>query len=1024
VSNASIDGGAGFAGAAGVGVDPWRLVQTARDAADEARNAVLFSLANGSIGVRAGLEERSSASDGTFAAEVWERSAIHYHERHPGFARTTDTRVPVPDATRIAVFLGDDRVDLTQGEWLAFERVLDMRAGCTTRRLCWRSPQGATVEITSRRVVPFAHSGWACIHFEIASIDYSGPVSFESTVRGGTNAAEQGDDPRIGSRSGDSLDTVKVLADMPIAAIVQSTRASSIRVACGQRHRIVCGDLAPTRAGSGSNQVSQRFEGSLAAGTRIAIEKFIVYAWQHGEGRSDDDLLASVGADLGEACDAGFDAIASRQSKDLADFWADADLSIDGDPALEQALRFNLFHVLQSTGRDGRTSTAAKGLAGEGYEGHYFWDTEAFVLPVLVYTAPALARSMLRYRIGTLARARAHAREMNHEHGALYAWRTISGDECSAHYPSGSAQYHINAAIAYALRLYIEATDDWALLIDGGAEMLFETARIWLQIGHFDARRNGAFCIHDVTGPDEYTALVDNNFYTNLMAQRHLRYAVGVARQLAAERRADFLALSSRIGLTVPEVDAWSCAAEAMYLHEDERAGVFAQDDTFLDKPVWNFATTPAAHHPLLLHYHPLTLYRHQVCKQADVVLGLVLAGEGVDRASKRRNFDYYEPITAHDSTLSASTFGILASEVGHADKAYDFFLDTLRVDLDDLHGNTSHGLHMAAMAGSWLALVWGFAGLRVMEGRLAFAPSLPATWRSYRFRVLWQQRRLQIEVTPTQVRYTLLTGAPIDISHEGEVLRLEAGSPSSRALSQSISQPAALPRAFEALIFDLDGVITDTARMHYTAWKRLADEIGVDFDETVNERLKGVDRTASLEILLERSSPLPSAAEKRALCERKNRYYVEAIEHLGPQHLLPGARAALVAARAAGLKVGLASVSRNAQRVVQQLGIAELFDFIADAATIARPKPDPEIFLQVASALGVAPAACLGIDDAVAGVAAIKAAGMTALGIGDARVLAQADAVLPGLVTFDPGNLVAPAPASTLKERYVNTGR
>src|SRR6185312_16108091 len=317
---------------------------------------------------------------------------------------------------------------------------------------------------------------------------------------------------------------------------------------------------------------------------------------------------------------------------------------------------------------------------------------------------------------------------------------------------SGSAQYHINAAIAFAIRLYVEASGDRAFLAEGGAEILIETARIWLQVGHFNARRGGAFCINDVTGPDEYTALVDNNYYTNRMAQEHLRHAVEVTREMAESAPALFDALQQKLELSGGEVAEWSRAAEAMYLPHDDRLGIVAQDDSFLDKPPWDFAGTPPEKYPLLMHHHPLTLYRHQVCKQADALLALVLAGNNVDRATKRRSFDYYEAVTVHDSTLSASSFAVLAAEVGHAQKARDYFMDGLRVDLDDLHANTSQGAHMAAMAGSWLAL------------------------------------------TGQRERGTY---------------------PSSSA--------TAFPRPFKAIVFDLDGVLADTAHLHQAAWKRLA---------------------------------------------------------------------------------------------------------------------------------------------------------------------------------------------------------
>jgi len=715
-------------------------------------------------------------------------------------------------------------------------------------------------------------------------------------------------------------------------------------------------------------------------------------------------------------------------------------LSIDGDAAVEQALRFNLFHIYQSASRDGSSSIAAKGLTGEGYEGHIFWDAETFVLPALVLLAPKLARSMLEYRFSTLDHARAHAREMGHVRGALYAWRTISGDECSAHYPSGSAQYHINAAVAFALRAYVDASDDAAFLNDCGAEMLVETARIWMDVGHFNRRRDGASCIHEITGPDEYSALVDNNFYTNRMAQEHLRYAAMVVRRRAAEAPVDYAIFAARLALSDGEITQWLRAAEHMYLPFDERLGIYAQDDAFLDKPVWNFAATPRDHYPLLMHYHPLTIYRHQVCKQGDVLLALALAGGNVARERKRRCFDYYEPITVHDSTLSASTFAIVAADVGYADKAYRYFLDTLRVDLDDLHENTGHGAHMAAMAGSWLALAWGFGGLRIEDGRLAFDPTLPQTWRGYRFGVNWKRRLITLQVVGDRAHYTLADGVPIEIEHAGKRVLLLPGAPLILPLSQShgsavmagassgagsatnvrkrplrssrtpTSARPGFPRPFKAVIFDLDGVLADTAHLHHAAWKQLAAEIGVPFDESLGERLKGVDRDTSLELVLGSSADAYTKKQKQDLADRKNGYYRASIARFGPQHLLPGAQHALEQARAAGLKIGLASASRSAHELVHRPGVAEFFDHIADAARIVRPKPDPEIFLGVAAALGVPPADCLGVEDASAGIASIKAAGMSALGIGNARVLAAADAVLADLSTFDLVDFVSPA--------------
>jgi alpha,alpha-trehalose phosphorylase len=984
-------------------VDPWLLVRRGTDPAGFAQDESLFALANGTLGVRGNLEEADSPSQASLLSGVWERTPIEYHERFPGFASHTDTRIPVADATGIHLRLGDTPVRLDQGEWLDFERALDLRQGCYRRQLRWRSPQGATLEIEAERIVSLADPGLLAIRYRVRSIDYSGPITLESSISTKREAVGQGSDPRIGSRLQGGLTSWSSQVDEDRAWVGQQTTHSGIRLVCAQCHRHTEA-LAFRDAGHTLHGVVQAYTATLTPGQAIGLDKYVAYAFTAPFATDPAEaLLARAEATLAAATARGYPALLERQAQILAGYWAQADLAITGDPATEQALRLNLFHLFQSSSRDGHGSTAAKGLTGEGYEGHYFWDAEAFMLPVLATLAPALARAMLTYRYRTLGRARRHARELDHPRGALYAWRTISGDECSAYFPGGSAQYHINAAVAWAVRLYVDASGDDAFLLECGAEMIFETARVWLDVGHFSARHGGAFCIHEVTGPDEYSALVDNNHYTNRMAQRHLRDAAAVAEWMAMTHPADHAALAARIGLQADEPAQWLAAAQAMHLPVDAALGIFPQDDGFLDKPRLPpaLATTPDRR-PLLLRMHPLSIYRHQVCKQADTLLALILAGEQVDVAAKRRNFDYYEGVTIHDSTLSASTFAVIAAEVGHADKAFRYFLDTLRVDLDDLHGNAAHGLHMAAMAGSWLALTWGFGGLRVHDGLPALAPRLPANWQGYRFGLRWRGAHLRVEVDGDGVQYTLTEGDALTFLHDGLPQRLHAG--------QSLRLPctgfaAPLP-PLKAVIFDLDGVIADTAVVHHAAWKRLADEIGVPFDDATGERMKGVDRPGSLEILLEAATRRYTDAEKQALAARKNDYYREQIERFGPQDLLPGARAAVESVRRAGLATALASASRNAALLLQHLGIADLFDVVVDANRISRSKPDPEIFLAAASALGVAPDECIGVEDAAAGIASIHAAGMAAVGIGQRQTLAEADLVLPGIAAFDIGTL------------------
>lgn len=979
--------------------DGWTIRVAGFNPETAARDESLFALANGALGVRGGIDGVDSSSDGAFLAAFFEQAPIHYHEKFTGFALSTDTRVPVADAKHVRIVLDGESVTLTPDAGLI--RELDLSTGRFRTSMRYRAKAG-TVEITTDRLVSLTRPGLLALRLTIRSLDYTGPVTLLSDLRWGRRAEGQGDDPRIGvSLGAGGVDSFPLVVDGIPAALRQTARLS--RRTCLLRQDHVPGHgLSTEQPFLTLDSISQPFHADLTPGGETSLVKFAAYAWADHDGDI-DGLFANAGATLADARSAGWDLIAREQADDLARFWADADVVIDGDAGLQQAIRFNLFHLYQSTGRDGATSIAAKGLTGEGYEGHYFWDTETFILPVLAFTAPHLARRMLEYRIGRLDRARAHARGMGHSAGALFPWRTIAGDECSAHYPSGSAQYHINADIAFAARLYEEATGDSAFLYAHAAEMLFETARIWPQVGHFNARRGGAFTIHEVTGPDEYTALVNNNFYTNAMAAAHLGHAADLYRRMVNEAPDHLSALATRIGLTDAEVALWQRAADSMYLPTDPDLGVSPQDDDFLSKPVWPFADTPADKYPLLLHYHPLAIYRHQVCKQADVVLAMLLAGDRFDAALKRRNFDYYESVTVHDSTLSPSSYGILAAELGDSEKAIRYFTETARIDLDDLHGNASHGVHIAAMAGSWLGIAWGFGGLRWQGGIARFAPILPPGWTRYGFGITWQGRRLRVTVDQVSTTYRLLSGDALTIHHQGAPVTLTPGHDTAFAHGP-------FPAPVKAIIFDLDGVLTDTAESHYQAWQRLADELVIPFDREKNEALKGIDRMGSLERILAGSPVTLTDAEKQDAASRKNGYYQDLIARFSPDDLFDGVRDLLLAAKAAGLKLGVASASRNAPTLLTRLGIIDLFDHVADAGAIPNPKPAPDIFLSVAKALDVPPPACLGVEDSMAGITAIKAAGMPALGIGDPAILTEADDVIGHIREFRLDRFVRPA--------------
>lgn len=723
--------------------DGWSLDVIGDDTAREGWAATILALSNGAIGVRGAIEERAEAT--TFLAHAYEQAPIHYHEKLKGFAATSDSRVPVAEALGLEVRLNGEAIDFMQLR-SATRRTLDLRAGMLRRETRWSFPDGRLLRIHSERIVPLDGSTLLVRRLR-AEIDGEGSVTLHPRLAPAPSGATQSDDPRIGvNLASRGFETERAADDV----VVERLPGSGIAVAAVQR--------------------SRDEDGWLLVTTGFAT------------GRETSEALATQATALADTTlSRGFAAAAASQAALLARFWAAGHVAIHGEPRLAATLRANLFHLFASAGRDGRSSAAAKGLTGEGYEGHYFWDTEAFMLPVLAVLAPEIARAMLVYRANTLDAAFANARALDHRKGALYAWRTIEGRECSAHYPSGSAQYHINAAIAFAIGAYVDATGDEAFLIEHGARMLIETARIWLALGDW---AEGSFHLRGVTGPDEYTALIDDNWYTNRMAQKHLRLAVSVADRVAALDTEAWGWLSAEMQLDADELADFARAADAMHLPYDAGRDLDAQDASFLDKPRWDLAGTPPAEFPLLLHYHPMTLYRHQVSKQADLVLAMVLGGEEISLERKRRVFDHYEPITTHDSTLSASSFAILAHEVGHEAQALKFFAETSLVDVDDRHGNTGHGVHMAALAGSWLALVWGFAGFRPYGPQLRFRPTRPAAWQGYSFGLTWRGTLVRVEVAGDEISYRAVSGPEIVIGHHNAEIRLAAGESWSGALA------------------------------------------------------------------------------------------------------------------------------------------------------------------------------------------------------------------------------------------------
>jgi alpha,alpha-trehalose phosphorylase len=747
------------------GVEPWTLTEDHLDLSLIAQSESVFALSNGHIGLRGNLDEGEPFGlPGTYLNSVYEERPLPYAEAGYGYPETGQTVINVTNGKIIRLLVDDEPFDIRYGTLGSHVRRLDLRAGTLTREVEWTSPAGRRVKVHSVRLVSLTQRAVAAICYTVTPLDEPARLVLMSSLVANEDIPIDSGDPRAASALSHPLVAEGHLAighedaENLRAILVHHTKSSGLGVAAGMSHHVFGPERRTVRNEAHPDLARLIVAAQVGAGESLRLVKYVGYGWSSR--RSRPALVDQVAGAIAAAELAGWDGLMAEQRAFLDEFWEGADVEVDGDLEVQQAVRFGLFHILQAAARAERRPIAAKGLTGSGYDGHTFWDTEAFVLPVLTYTHPSAAADALRWRHSVIDLAKAHAAELCLD-GAAFPWRTIHGQETSGYWPAGIAAFHINADIALAVLKYTDASQDTEFRAKVGLPLLVETARMWRSLGQHDA--HGGFRIDGVTGPDEYSAVKDNNLYTNLMAQHNLLRAAEFAEEMEDEARA--------LGVTTEETASWRNAAEDMRIPYDERLGVHQQHDGFTRYARWDFEGTPESNYPLLLHYPYVQLYSKQVVKQADVVLAMQLRGEMFTPEQKLRNFDYYEALTVRDSSLSACTQAVMAAEVGHLQLAYDYLAEAALMDLEDLEHNSRDGLHIASLAGAWMALVGGFGGMRTHGKEMCFRPQLPPGIMGLSFRLRYRGRVLRVEVRSGVARYTLVSGPEIDISHYGEAV-------------------------------------------------------------------------------------------------------------------------------------------------------------------------------------------------------------------------------------------------------------
>ncbi|MEH1821554.1 MAG: beta-phosphoglucomutase [Nostoc sp.] len=958
----------------------WILIETQFDPEQLQSKETVFTIGNGYLGTRGSFEEGyPHASPATFINGVYDDVPVVYTEL-----------VNCPDWLPLIVIVNGDRFRLDQGEILHYERQLDLRQGQIIRALRWRSPSGNTIDISFERFASLADQHVLGLRCHLTPVDFEGLIEVQASINGYPE--------NQGLNHWEGLDQGKI--DQGIW-LQRRTRSSRIELGMAAKVTIL-GSEASLQVNTAPGYPTLSTSFVAKAQQTVTVEKIVTVFTS----REIETPVKAAQEKLAHLSD--YTTLLKANEQAWNEVWQQSDILIEGDSTATFAVRYNLFQLLiAAPWNDDRVSIPAKTLSGFGYRGHIFWDTEIFMQPLFLFTQPAIARNLLSYRWHTLAGARRKAIHYGYK-GAMFAWESAeTGDEVTPRWAIGSDFYgedvriwcrdreiHINADIPYAIWNYWQATADDEWMQKYGAEVILDAAIFWSSRVEFNPERE-KYEIRGVIGADEYHELVHNNAFTNRMAQWHLEKAIAVYDWLTDKFPERATELEAKLQLTSQERSHWQdIIAKILFLY-DPSTELIEQFEGFFQSEDINLADYEPRDRSMQAILGVDQINKYQVIKQPDILMLLYLMRESADFPYNEKalqiNWDYYAPRTdiTYGSSLGPSVQAILASDLGKSTEAYEQFMRALMVDLEDNRGNTRDGIHGASAGGIWQAVIFGFGGIQLTENGPVANPHLPPGWTRLKFKLHWQGRWHEFDLKG------LGTGGQGD-KGTGDWGLGDKGTKGITNTQSPIPNPQSPIPNIQGFIFDLDGVLTDTAEVHYLAWKKLADEEGIPFNREANEALRGVSRRASLMLII--GDRPYSEAQIQEMMERKNRYYVELIQDMTPKDLLPGAIALLDELRQAGIKIGIGSASKNARTVLERLGIVDKVDAIADGYSVQEPKPAPDLFLYAAKQLGIKPEQSVVVEDAAAGIDAALAAGMWAVGLGPVERVGAAHVVLPNL--------------------------
>lgn len=747
----------------------WKVTETEYGEKTNKVDETIFTLANGYIGIRGFYEE------GFYGENPWEsdpsvmlNGVYEYYPYHhiwcrPGFPERFHSIVNNVNPISVKIRLGDEIVTMN-GKVSGFERTLDMYRGEMTRTFAYETKAGEKAMLKYTRFVSQTEK-----HLLAEKIEITAGKGVKVSVIGdlrtldGTVLSKK---EEIGADMTNPFAFLALRKEGKEDNLSYKTIKSGFEISCA-----IAEDLSATAEESeerGENYVT-RTHSFVSGGEKVTYYRYVAFVTNTDGETYAEKATAIVRAAKKE----GFESLLSKSVDYWKDYWETSDIAIRGDTAVQQGIRFGLFMINQSAGKDGKTNISANGLTGTAYSGHTFWDTEIFMSPMFLYAHPEIVKQLLIYRYNILPKAKERAKQMD-DVGALFSWNSINGEECGHVFEAATAQYHINNDVFYSIFKYYEATEDWDFMEKYGIEILLETSKCLSHRGNFIERKGGRFCINCVCGPDEYNPVVDNNLYTNFLTKKQFLFTLDMSARLKEKNPAKYNELMTKCGIDDAELKRFREAADKMYLPFDAENGIYMQDDNFIYKDPIDLDAIPLEKLPLLTHLHPLNLWRYQVCKQADIVLLMFLESHEFTAEMRKKIFDFYEPKTIHDSSLSAGVHSIVACDIGYRDEAYGYLNQACRMDLDNVNRNTCYGIHAACMGSCYMMIVNGYAGMRIFDGRVHFRPYIPAKWEEYTFRIRFRGSVVKVKITQRQTEYTLLEGDKLTICSGDETVILD----------------------------------------------------------------------------------------------------------------------------------------------------------------------------------------------------------------------------------------------------------